>query len=233
MKKKREIITLSLILILVLGHCCLAMGAEKEKAFSSRYRLIGTAVKDNPDKSQAIIRDKLTGKDAVYKIGQVLYGHYIVRIKRAEVHLLREGKILSLGLPLGGGSEFIIIVSDSERLVNRTALNERYKNLNDVFKVGFAFPHIEAGKIRGLKVVRINDDELAQLAGIKEGDIIISVNGKKLKGVKQALEVYGQIKNEAKLKVKLERDGKIYNYNYYMNWEGGSQIPELLKKQQL
>ncbi|MBU2540430.1 MAG: PDZ domain-containing protein [Candidatus Omnitrophica bacterium] len=232
-KRTKMIIAMTLGFIFAINISCYATDFEKNQILNSRHILIGTIVKDNPRDSLAIIRDSTNDKDASYKVGQILDGYYIVRIKRAEVELLRQGKISSLRLPLGGGAEFITIVSGNERIVNRTALNERYKNLNEVFGAGIVFPHIEKGKLAGLKIVRINDEELAKATGVSEGDIVISVNNQKLTGVKQALDVYNKLRNEEEIELELKRNGKLHKYSYYMNWEEGGKIPRLLKEQKL
>jgi general secretion pathway protein C len=208
-----------LILIWVVSLPCYAAQADNSRFLLSRYRLIGTIVKSDASQSLAIIRDLTSKKDTLYKIGQVLEGFYIVKIKRAEVQLLREGKLISLSLPLGGGAEFITVVSDTERIVNRTALNERYNNLNELFKAGLVFPQIEDGKIEGLRIIHIEDKAIAQAAGIQEGDIVLSVNGKKLASIQQVLDLYNAARGQPQLKVKIKRNNNIYEYTYYMNWE--------------
>lgn len=215
---------LILTILLLLGFSLVSFAAEteREKLLFSRYRLIGTMVKSNALESVAVIKDTTTKKESIYKMGQILGGFYIVKIKRAEIELLREGKIISMKLPLGGGAEFITVVSDQERIVNRSALNGRYKSLNDCFKAGLALPHVEKGKIKGLKIIKINDKELASLAGVKEGDILLSVNDNKLTGVQGALRLYNDLRVEPELKIKIKRNNTVYKYTYYMNWGAGT-----------
>jgi type II secretion system protein C len=217
-----------LIILAMLGSYVYAADRAKQpnnvasfSAQNPRYRLVGTIVKNNEMQSYAIIRDMNTQKDKIYKMGQTINGYYVAKIKRGQVLVLREGKLFSLNLPLGGGAEFITVVSEKERMVNRTAFSNRYKNLNEALTAGFAFPYVEKGKIIGLKILRINDKKLSELSGMKEGDIVLSVNERKVANINQALGIYNDFKNDSELKMKVKRNNKILTYTYYMNWEEG------------
>lgn len=231
--KTITIIIICLGLVLITGLYSYAQDSKKQASANPSYQLIGTIVKNDSGKSVAIIRDKSINKEMVLKIGEKLGEFSLVKIKRAEVQLLKQGKVYSLKLPLGGGAEFITVLSERERLVNRTALGDRYKDLNEAFRAGVVFPNIEKGRLRGLKIVRINDKEIAARAGVKEGDVVLAVNNHKLENIQQALDIYKEIRTDKKITLKVKRNGKTQSLTYYMNWEGGKDIPEVVKRSQL
>ena len=60
----------------------------------------------------------------------------------------------------------------------------------------------------GVKVLQIWDESLAQKAGIKEGDIITSFDGKKTNTTDELVEAAKESKDKPAVKVELNRDGK-------------------------
>jgi len=61
----------------------------------------------------------------------------------------------------------------------------------------------------GIYVGKVVEGGSAEAAGIKEGDVIIEMDGKKIKGSPDLLEVIGRKRPGDKAEVKLSRDGKI------------------------
>lgn len=119
------------------------------------------------------------------------------------------------------------------KLINRKVMEGLIKNhsfkiaLEDVTsslaKVGCRpyYPprHRRRGPSDGYEVVILPDDHLAAQLGIKEGDIILSVNGEEITGKKQAVELLGKMQNKDKAVVEINRGGEEVKLTYLIQEE--------------
>lgn len=90
-------------------------------------------------------------------------------------------------------------------------LNNNFDNLQfNMFsgkkRLGLRAQETEDGK--GLKVLDVDDESAAEKAGIKEGDIITSFDGKDINNVDELRELSRPAMDKGNFKVKLLRDGK-------------------------
>jgi serine protease Do len=89
-------------------------------------------------------------------------------------------------------------------------------DLNDNFNYNFAFPGKprlglraqETEEGRGLKVLDVDDESTAAKAGIKEGDIITSVDGKEVNDIDALRDLSGPAIEKGSFTVQVTRDGK-------------------------
>lgn len=68
-----------------------------------------------------------------------------------------------------------------------------------------ARPYSRQGKLVGVKLYGIRRDSLLAQLGVKNGDMIRSINGYKLTSLDSAIEAYGRLRNVDDLRVELER----------------------------
>ena len=64
----------------------------------------------------------------------------------------------------------------------------------------------------GVKITDVDDGSVAAKAGLKENDIIIEVNGKKVKDVNEIRKELGEIKDKASYNIKAKRNGSDMNF---------------------
>lgn len=188
--------------------------AQKE---SLSLKLLGTVIGKNSKKSIAIIEDTQSQKQSSYRIADEVLGCQIVKILRGQVILLKDGKVLSLSLPEGGELEPIVTISSDERMVNRGALIKKISDLNVLKEQVVPIPYIEAGKIAGFKITKLEGGVLAKAAGLKEGDVVTAVNNQKLNSFQKAFEVYNNVRNQEKVDVQIKRGKEIRELTYYLN----------------
>lgn len=178
--------------------------------------LLGTIVESKPADSLAVIKETTSQKQRVCKVGEQILSYQIVKILRAQVVLLKEGKISLLDFPLGGDLEPIVAVSSDERIINRSALAKKIPDLNTAIQQAIPIPYIESGKIAGFKITKLKDKALAKMAGIKEGDVVMSVNGDRLNSLRDTLDIYSRVKNEEKINLEIKRGDKVQNLVYHI-----------------
>ncbi|MGC4037985.1 MAG: PDZ domain-containing protein [Chitinophagaceae bacterium] len=73
-------------------------------------------------------------------------------------------------------------------------------------KLGLSVQDSEDGK--GVKVIDVDDESNAEKAGIKEDDIITSINDKEVNGADEVAKIVRENKDKISMKFKIIRDGK-------------------------
>ena len=81
-------------------------------------------------------------------------------------------------------------------------------------------PHVSNGKLDGFLIDSLKKDGIVSQAGVREGDIIKSVNGQKFTSVKKPLQAYEYLRDFVKMeespliKIGLLRAGKPHTFTY-------------------
>jgi len=185
------------------------MPVYKEEEYSSSnislpLILRGTILGD-PTKSFAIIEDISTKKQDLYRLGEDVYGAKIVSMTREKVVLDYEGR------------KYELQISDKkenkENIVSTPNINKEFvvENDNKALKSSFEIPftekpnidfsklltqlkirpYFESGKCIGFQLDNINSGFIKQM-GLKNGDVIQSINGVKIDDPLKALQIlYG------------------------------------------
>lgn len=180
-------------------------------------KLLGTIIEPDLEKSAAVIVNQLSHKQGVYKVSDKVIDYQIVKIARGKVTFLKDAKLYVLSFVLGSEAAPVIAVSDDKMIINRQALLKKIPDLITALQQAIPLPHIEKGKIIGLKLTHFKDKELAKSVGIKEGDVLTKINGAKIDSITNALNVYQQVKNQDKIQVEIKRGAKSQSLTYYIN----------------
>ncbi len=182
------------------------------------FRLLGTLMESEPNKSIAVIKDLKSGRQSNYKIADNISGYKIIKIVRAKVALLRNGKYFLLELPLGNeNTPLVTVVSADMRIVYRELIGQKTANLNALMKQVTSIPYVESGKFVGFKITKVKDSALGNMTGVKEGDVITQINGQRLDTLRKPFEIYRAIRNQDKINLELKRGEQIKNLIYYIN----------------
>ena len=76
--------------------------------------------------------------------------------------------------------------------------------------------------IEGVYVAEVTEGGAAKMAGIEKGDVITSINGKKVNTVTQLMENIRQYRPDDKVKVEANRNGRHHNYELTLLNEAGN-----------
>ena len=181
------------------------------------FKLLGTILESDSAMSIAIVKDTNSERQLILKAGNEICGYQVAKVKRGEVVLLKEGKTFLLSFPLGGVTQPIVVVSAAERIVNRSAMSKKITDLNMAGTQVVPIPCVSAGKVIGIKIVKIKDKAMGKLAGLEEGDVITSINNEKLDSVKKSLEIFHNIQGKENIFVEIKRGNDIKNLVYHIN----------------
>lgn len=163
------------------------------------------------------IKSELDDSKRLYSLKDTVDGYIITAIKKDSLVLSRGEKkyILPLVADADKGEEVVTVISDNERIVHLSVLLSKINNINELANRVLLFPHLDKGRIKGMEVHHLVRDELTRPSGILKGDIICSVNGKKITSFQDVCKLYEDVRIKDVFEVLLERDGRdialIYN----------------------
>ena len=180
--------------------------------------LIGTFLAGG-ESPYAIIEDKKKQNQDVFVISQSIFGQATLkRIFQDKVEIEREGKIEILKLDdLGGGSPDSsggISSSGDEFVVDEAELDKGLENLPLLLTQARAVPYFKEGRSIGLRLFAIKSGSLYEKIGLKNGDILKTINGNNLGDISQALKLFEQLKQERSISLVLEREKQDRDFKY-------------------
>ncbi len=197
---------------------------EPVKKSDLKLRLVGTntAVKE---RMFAIIEDIKKKEQDIFKIGEEIFNTgakveevlaETVKVRRgAELITLQLGKGSSSGSDSGGSESSISSNSDNtEFTVAEDELNQALANLPRLLSQARAVPFFRNGKSIGMRLFAIRRGSLYEKLGLKNGDIVLSVNENSLSDPSQALKLFEELKSERSIGVVVERNGGEQELSY-------------------
>ncbi len=187
--------------------------------------LLGTVVAEPESFSSALIVEK--GSEdwpRGYSIGDDVFGHEIVEIEKKRVALRRgEGPIEWLTMdettprtvtadrpvPSGGEEGGIEESGENRFAVDRTLFDKYINDIESISRMGRALLHRGPdGEFDGYRLSAIRRNTLADQLGIKNGDVVHSVNGTGLDSVQSAMNAYQTLQNESSFCFEITRRGQ-------------------------
>ena len=207
-------------------------GAGGQAVTDLKVRLIGTMVAEPAQYSAAfIVNENEKDSDAKgYSIGHKIQDAEIIGIDKLKVTLRRcDGKTEVLTVseeapkskpasskPSGGSDDGRISqTGDNEFTVDRALIEEHIGDLEGISKMGRALLHRGPdGEFDGYRLSAIRRNTLADQLGIKNGDIVHSVNGQALNSVQNAMGAYQGLQTESELTFEITRRGQPVTLTY-------------------
>ncbi len=91
------------------------------------------------------------------------------------------------------------------------------KNFATLLNQAKVTPYIEDGQNIGYAIKNITRGSLYEKLGLRNYDIIQSVNGKVIDSMEQAIELFNALKNEREITINILRNKEPLSFNYYIN----------------
>lgn len=184
----------------------------------ANYRLLGTVSGGQITQSWAYIEE---GKSASgnkirrYKLEDKLTdGSRVIKISRAEVVLEKDGKKEVLVLEGPRIKETIVSVSPTHKVVNKNAAMAKIGSLSNTLKLVEAKSRFNTDGQPGFIVDGIPKSSILEQAGLKNGDLIRSVNGQELSTIQKAIQVMCKVRNQNQINVELLRSNRLLKLKY-------------------
>lgn len=178
-------------------------------------RLVG-AIAGGPAVSRANIYNTKTNTTGVYRIGETIASARVETIQQDTVVLQCDGQQFVLRLHTGanGGKDAAAgtespTVEKPAPASNRASLPAvKADYISEVFRNATIEPVVKKGRTEGLQITGLDKIPMAELFGLKNGDIIQSVNGQQLTSKQKAFQVLMKAKAQSKVDIQLLRNGK-------------------------
>lgn len=178
--------------------------------------LIGTFITQGQE-PYAIIEDKKKQSQEMFLIDQSVFDQAVLKkIMKDRVEVERNGKLETLMLDElgGGGGEESVSAESDEFVVSEAELDKGLENLPLLLTQARAVPYFKDGRSIGLRLFAIKTGSLYEKVGLKNGDILKSINGNSLGDISQALKLFEQLKQERSINLVLERDKQDREFKY-------------------
>lgn len=176
-------------------------------------RLVG-AIAGGPAISRANIQNIKSKTTGVYRIGDAVAGATVEAIRQDAVVLRHEGRqlILRLRTEVPGGESPSAEPQTEEKAptagkqAKLPPLKADY--VSEVFRKATIEPYVKNGQTEGLRISGLDKIPMAEMFGLRDGDIIRSVNGQQLTSKQKAFQVLMKAKTQSKVDIQLLRNGK-------------------------
>jgi len=183
----------------------------------NELKLIGT-ITGAPTITRALILKKGEPQPEVFKLGKNVHGFILTRVDPAKIFLKKENQTFTLNLyekkeftdsPMQQNNaettEGII-----KKNISRAEMQQKVMNNLDNATQGItgALSKNADGQADGYKLIRVRPINILYEYGLRSGDIVRRINGKKTDSVEKMINMWQGMKNESKLVVDFERDGK-------------------------
>lgn len=188
-------------------------------------KLAGTIILESGE-SFAVIQEGRKKEQKRYQKGDSVQGAEIKAILREKVvlHYKNQDEVLLMTTAKGSGEPMTVAsppagvsnVSTEKTTLRRSDVNDALGNINKLMGDARLRPHFSKGKPDGLLIYGIKRDSLFQTMGLKNGDILTGVGGRKIESVDDALEFYEKLKDDTDVNVQLKRRGRAKEIQYHV-----------------
>lgn len=185
--------------------------------------LVGTLVHSNPEKSLAAIELKTKTQVVSYSIKQSIEGvATLEKIERGKIIFRNSanGRLEYIELPQTGKLAFesakptdggaIKSVAEGQYEINKVELDKVLNNISSVVQEATSVPARRpgTGEAYGFRILSVQPTSiLSQL--VKPMDVITAANGSPVTSIPQAMELYNSLKNQSRVCITVERDGRL------------------------
>jgi len=180
--------------------------------------LIGVFSGESPP--YVIIENKSKQLQDVFSIGDTIFGEAkLISIRPQQIEIDRQGtiEVLKLDEELGQGVEYkdgIAQVGETEFMVAEDELNKALENLPLLLTQARAVPYFKDGKPIGVRLYAVKPESIFSKLGLRNGDILKSINGNNLDDFNQAVRLFEKLRAEKEISVTLERNSQTKEFKY-------------------
>lgn len=187
-------------------------------------RLVGS-IAGPPATSRAIIENTTANTTRPYKTGDVVASATIESIQPNAVILRHKGlrKVLRLHTGIAADNSPANKIGAQGRAhvpESRSAKKEKpvpspkLGYVEDLFRNASVEPYLENGQPQGLKITGLENTPVAGMFGLRNGDVVQTVNGQHLTNKQKAFQVLQKARTQSKMHIQLLRQGKIRDLSF-------------------
>ena len=199
---------------------------EELKQTELQLKLWGTVIGGEGD-SYAVIEDPKERSQNLYKIDDQVQNAVIKEIHREKVVLMVNGDYEILEIQEMQSGPAVRRASSPQREIRsdaqptgsnislkREKIEAAVGNLNTLMKQVRIRPHFKDGQPDGLTISGVRSGSIFSDMGLRNGDVIIGVDGQKIESVDDALGLYQNLQTANNVQVQIRRRGRLQNIDY-------------------
>lgn len=182
--------------------------------------LVGT-VSGSPIVARAIIKDLKTGVSELCKTGQIIGNCRIQSINPDSVTLLYDGREKTLRLNSGYAGQgppsqesFTPVSRSSQAVQPQSSFQGQMPPIETILEKAIIRPHIINGQVEGLRITGLENIEGAEAFGLKNGDVIRSLNEHKLTSKQQAYQAVKKARTQDAISLELLRNNRTKELSF-------------------
>jgi general secretion pathway protein C len=199
--------------------------AADNRSAAEGLRLWGVGV--HGKESRAVIEDRETHRQELYRVGEEVHGARIVSIGWDRVTLVRNGVESTLelaapgerrgdGTPPQDGGAPTEVPAPAARIrrtgtdafiVDRRELDGVVDNMSGLMTQLRAVAEVTEGRPSGFRLFQIKEDSIFHRLGLQDGDVVQRVNGTVVSDPTSLLTFLGRLRSEPRVAVDIVRDG--------------------------
>lgn len=180
----------------------------------------------NEEKSVTMAQDE-TNKEKIYHLGDMIKDGQVIKINRNKVILLRangqqeiyflreEPKIDN---SIDKEWKYTIKKTDDQNyIVDPKRFSQKIESLGEILDKLSLIPAYEKGTILGIKIGKLENEELSSIVGLQANDIILSIDDLMISSTKNRIKIFDKIvdsKNGDSIKLSLRRNYENLDINY-------------------
>lgn len=191
------------------------------------YNVSGIIYGGSASTSIVLLEENSANKNLVFKLGDTIVpGKKISDITINKVFIAGKGcpEYLEINYPSpqmqrrfsqkGGNSNIAYSENGFERIGNTTNVTKQWVNdilsnkLSSVLEQARAVPYLVGGQVKGFTVTQIVSDSVYSKLGLKNGDVVSSINGIELNDAARAIQTLNSLRSESKIDLGIIRDGQ-------------------------
>jgi len=181
-------------------------------------------------RAYAVLEDPDSGKQGIFEVGELVFdGPKLVAVEPLSATILRGNRRIVLEITetdrgsttpgaaapsAAGAGAGIRQLGDNRYVVDRDEVDHSIENLSQVVTQMRAVPYLKDGKSVGFRVFNIRAGSLFERMGLKNGDIIQSVNGSQLDDPSRALALLDEVQTSDEIRIDLLRDDSPNTLTY-------------------
>lgn len=177
----------------------------------------------NPNKGWITVEDKSNQTSYILSLGEQIDGYALFKLSKNYVIFQKDKKEYKIEIvekELTNYQENVVDefkAKDNGAVINRNYLNSYTTDMEKIWK-NIAISEVKnANKTEGFKIEKITKDSVFAKIGLKEGDIIKSINNTPLSSPAEAFKVYNNIGNIKYLNIEISRNNEIMEMSYEIN----------------
>ena len=174
----------------------------------------------------AVIEDAKLRRQNLYRVDDTVQNAVVKEIQREKVILAVDGKyeILEMEKIKSGSAPSSRRSSTATRANNnpvqtditlkREKIESAVNDLNTLMKQIRIRPHFKDGQPDGLTISGIRSKSIFSEMGLRDGDVIIGVDGNQIESVDDALKLYENLQSASGVQVQVRRRGQLRTIDY-------------------